>query len=91
MWHNLGYEEIVSNDYRAGRYLVYDIDTFDYIVNEHQWVVDNNAFEEWSYIMDYMEFMLESEDGELVYIPDAKTATRLETEREIFVLENTLW
>lgn len=90
MWHNIGTEEIVcknKDDLRAGTYLVYDIDTFDYLVNENDWVFQNKAFEEQSYILDYLNYMLESDDGELVYIPDAKTAIKLEMEEAISEME----
>lgn len=90
MWHNIGTEEIVcknKDDLRAGTYLVYDIDTFDYLVNENDWVFQNKAFEEQSYVRDYLKYMLESDDGELVYIPDAKTAIKLEMEEAISEME----
>ena len=90
MWHNIGTEEIVcknKNDLRAGTYLVYDADTFDYLINNNDWVFQNKAFEEQSYILDYLHFMLESKDGEFVYIPDAKTAIKRETEEAILEME----
>ena len=91
MWHNNGYEEIESKDYRAGRYLVYYADTLDYIINSNDWVFNNDAFDEQEYVIDHLDMMLESEDGETVYIPDAKTAMKIETEREILELETTTW
>lgn len=90
MWHYTKKEEIVcknDNDLRAGTYLVYDIDTFDYLINDNDWIFQNNAFDEQSYILDYLDYMLESDDGELVYIPDARTATKRETEEAILEME----
>lgn len=89
MWHYIGTEEIISNDYRSGTYLVYDIDTLDYILNDKDWVGINDAFDEWDYIVDYLDYMLESDDGKYVYIPDAKTATRIEYERLIYDIETS--
>lgn len=90
MWHNIGTEEIVcknKGDLRAGKYLVYDIDTFDYLINDNDWVFQNDAYEEQCYILDYLDYMLESNDGELVYIPDAKTAAKREMEEAILETE----
>lgn len=83
MWHYIGTEEIVTNDYRAGTYLVYYADTVDYILTSEDWVINNDAYDEWDYIVDYRDMMLESEDGEYAYIPDVKTARRIEMERLI--------
>lgn len=90
MWHYIKTEEIVcknKGDLRAGTYLVYDIDTFDYLINDNQWVFQNDAYDEQSYILDYLQYMLESDDGELVYIPDVKTATKREMEEAILDME----
>ena len=90
MWHYISKEEIVcknEGDVRAGTYLVYDIDTFDYLINDNQWVFQNDAYDEQSYVLDYLQYMLESDDGELVYIPDAKTASKREMEEAISDME----
>lgn len=81
-WHYKYKDEVIfsnEKDPRNGKYLVYDTDTFDYILNNKDWVYNNDAFEEHSYILDYLEYMLESNNGELVFIPTADVAVRLET------------
>ena len=94
MWHYIYKDEIVcknSGDYRAGTYLVYDADTFDYLINDPDWAFNNDAYGEQSYVLDNLDNMLESADGDLIYIPDAKTAIKIETERAIFFFFFDYW
>ena len=85
-WHYDYMEEIIckdSKDPRAGKYMAYNQDAFDYIINDNSWVAANNAFDEQSYIMDHLDMMLESSDGETVYIPCGIVAAKIELEREM--------
>ena len=89
-WHYDYIDEVVfpdSSDIRNGKYLVYNIDTFDYLMNEPEWVFNNHAEYEQDYILDFYQYHLESEDGELIYIPDSHMASRLETRDQIKEME----
>lgn len=80
-WHYDYTDEIkFSNpeDCRNGGYLVYNSDTFDYLLNDPDWLRLNDAFDERSYVLDHLDLMRESNDGELIFIPDYKTALRIE-------------
>ena len=91
MWHYEYEDEIVfkdSKDPRNGTYLAYHIDTMDYILNNNDWVANNNAFDEQRYILDYLDMSLESNDGEYIYIPDSDTAMKIECGRAISEIEH---
>lgn len=91
MWHYEYEDEIICKDpkdIRNGTYLVYHIDTIDYILNNNDWVVNNNAFDEQEYILDHLGMSLESDYGEYVYIPDPHTAMKIESEMAISEMEH---
>lgn len=81
-WHYDYEEEIVckdNEDIRAGKYYAYNIDTIDYLLNDNDWVFNNDAISEQQYIIDHWDLRLESIDGEIIYIPDYKVITKYET------------
>lgn len=73
MWHYI-YKIVCKNSeyFRAGTYLVYEYDTFDYLINSPDWAFNNNALDEQSYVLDNLENTFESMDGDLIYVPDIK-------------------
>ncbi len=79
-WHYEYEEEIVGGEF-AGTYLAYHIDTYDYILNDNSWVFVNDAIDEQDWLLDVAEFTLESKDGEYMYVPEPRTATKLETDK----------
>lgn len=90
-WHNL-YEDDVefpngNRDCRTGKYLVYDQDTFDYLVNNMDWVMTNDAYDEHSYIIDNLDKMLESNDGELIFIPKIEVSMKIDNFYEMRHME----
>jgi hypothetical protein len=79
-WHNIREDEIIfkTPNCREGKYLVYDKDTFDYLVNNNDWVFNNDAIEEQEWILDNMDKILESNDEKEIFIPTARTATKID-------------
>ena len=59
-------------------FIFYDVDTFDYLINDKNWVHQNDAFDEYEWIIDNLDKMLESNDGTLVFIPTSETAIRID-------------
>lgn len=81
-WNYICKEEVMfpdEKDCRNGTYMVYDQDTFDYLVNNKEWCYINHAMEERDYILNYLDNMLESNDGSFIFIPCYEVATRIET------------
>ena len=89
-WHNIREDEIIfkTPNCREGKYLVYDKDTFDYLVNNNDWVFNNDAIEEQEWILDNMDKILESNDGKEIFIPTARTATEIDS---YYALEEMDW
>ena len=80
-WHNICEDEIMfknKTDCRNGKYLVYDVDVFDRLINDNEWVFNNDAIEEQEWIEDNLDKMLESNDGQNIYIPTANVSTKID-------------
>lgn len=77
-WHYNKKEEIIGGSIKTGMYLEYDIDVFDRILNDNNWVFSNDAKDEQDWILDQLDKMLESNDGEIIYIPTVETATKID-------------
>lgn len=85
-WHYDYVDELSfrnEKDIRNGKYLVYHVDTIDYLLNNPDWVFNNRAGDEQDYIMDYYDYHMESEDGEYIYIPSFEVVKKLEDREEI--------
>jgi hypothetical protein len=80
-WHNICEDEIMfksKTDCRNGKYLVYDVDVFDRLINDNEWVFNNDAIEEQEWIEDNLDKMLESNDGQSIYIPTFNVSTKID-------------
>ncbi len=80
-WHYICKENVMfpeDDDERNGEYYDYDVDTFDYLVNNPDWVWRNNAFEERDWILDNLDKKLESNDGSIIFIPTYGTSRKID-------------
>lgn len=76
-WNYICEEKVLfpdRNDARNGWYLVYLKTTYDTIIADKKW----KEFEEREYILEHNDNRLESNNGELIFIPDVELAFTLE-------------
>lgn len=85
-WHYEYEEEIVGGG-ADGKYLAYLTDTYDYILNDPNWVFINNAEDERDWILDALEYVVESVNGEYTYVPTPETQLKFEVDDLIVKLE----
>lgn len=72
-----------DEDPRNGEYYCYDIDTFDYLINDSDWVMTNNAIDEQDWILDQLDKMLESNNGYLIFIPTFGVSEKIDMYHEL--------
>ena len=96
-WHYIYKDEIIypnKDDRRNGEYYCYQIDTFDRLLNDNDWVQNNDAWDELNWILDTLDKMLESNDGEFIFIPTSRVANQIDNyyeEKEIeYIAYHTL-
>ena len=80
MWHYEYEDEIIfknKKDPRNGKYMVYTPEIINKLKDKN-WVVENDAFEEASYITDNFENLLTSSDGKLLYVPEIEVSNKIE-------------
>jgi len=80
-WHYICKDTVMfksDKDPRNGLWYCYLTDTFDYILNDHNWVCTNNAQDEYDWIADQLDRMLESNDGKFIFIPTPEVATKID-------------
>lgn len=84
-WHCICEDELIfKNDpFKSGKYYCYHIDVFDRLLNDNNWVHANDAFEEQCWIFDQLDKMVESNDGDFVFIPTFSVAEK--------ILEQRIW
>lgn len=69
---------ICIDNMENGSYYTYGIDTFDYLLNDNEWAFINDAIDEQEYIINALDYMIESDDGEYVSIPTYLTKCKLD-------------
>lgn len=80
-WHYICEEEIrfpKDDDIRNGKYYCYHVDTWNYLINNFDWVHQNDAFDEHEWLLDSRDNHLESNSGDLIYVPTFEVNQRIE-------------
>ena len=80
-WHYICKENIIypdEDDIRNGEYYCYHAKTFNNLLNSDAWVRANDAWDELNWILDTMDKRLESNSGDMVFIPTFKVAAKID-------------
>lgn len=46
-WHYICKDKVIfeESSFKSGEYYCYDVDTFDYLINDSDWVMSNDAYD----------------------------------------------
>jgi hypothetical protein len=79
-WHYVCKENVIfeESSFKSGKYYCYDIDVFDYLINDPDWVSVNNAYIESDWILSQLDKMIESNNGALIFIPTPEVADKID-------------
>lgn len=81
-WHYIYEDEIISKTGETywfnGTYMVYHKDMYDKLLNDKDFVHQNDAFDEHEYLLDCSSIIRISYDGKLIYVPNPEILFRYE-------------